>query len=257
MTNPVFLLVTFVFGTAKAVDILEGVMLRFRNLILFGTLVVAASASAQTYDIVSGFSTAANPSAPWKYGSVSSFTDSTFSSLGSSLNSGGFQGWATANGLSGLAVVKNTSGSPATIGTGSFVNNSVVLLPTAAMATLVFTAPTAGVYNLSGNFNFVATAAGSDGVSVGITSYSGTTPTTLLASTDLNSGSDKQTFNVTTGNLAAGSTIYFMASRGAAGNRTGDAVRLSGTLSAVPEPASMVGLGMGALALLRRRRNRK
>lgn len=218
-----------------------------------------ASAHAQSYNILSLFSTSSNPAGQFSYGSKTSFTTSSYSLLTHAINSGGFQGWGSSSDLTAPAIVKNTSGALASIGTGNYSNGTLVYLPAAAaMSAIRFTVPTAGAYTLSGSFTFVATASGGDGVNVGITAFTGTTPTVLAANTKIGPTTPTTSnFSLTTDTLAAGSVIDFIVSDGPA-NATGDSARITGTITkaAVPEPTTLCGVGLATLAFLRRRKKK-
>jgi len=230
-------------------------MRSLKVIISMGVVAAVVSAQAQTYNFQSNFATANNPSGQFGYMMKTSFTTKTFTLLSTGVDSGGFKGWGQTSALAGAAIVKNFSGGTASIGSGSFAANSVVLLPTGGGNSVIrFTTPSAGAYRLAGTFAFMPTAASSDGVNVDIHTFSGTAATAVLDSFLLApGGSTSKAFDITVSGLASGAFIDFSVSRGPA-NKTGDAVRLSGTVSAVPEPGTIAVFGIGLAALLRRRK---
>jgi len=229
-----------------------------KSFLILGVVAAGVSAHAQSYSFTGDFGASTNPKGQFSYGSKASFTTSTFTLFGSNIVSSGFKGWGQTTALAGAAVVKNTSGATATIGSGSFASNSVVFLPTGGANPVIrFTTPTAGAYRMNGTFTLVPTDAATDGVNVEIHEFNGATHPAILDSFLLApSGSVSKAFDFTVSGLAAGAFLDFSVSRGPA-NKTGDAVKLTGSVSAVPEPATIGAFGLGLAAFLRRLRIKK
>jgi hypothetical protein len=215
-------------------------------------------ASAEVYDLTTDFSTAVNP-APhaalsqngvWDYGRstgiTTGYTRNTIQSTVASV----FQGWAGPNGnltdpFVGKAIAANAFNVP---------NGSVVLLPGnvssggVTYADLRWIAPTGGgqITNIQGSFGVGDTGAVDVYVVVQGVQQFGVVGTSTAAN-----------FNISTVfNVTAGQTVDFLVGAGTSGP-SGDSTPLSGTITftPVPEPASMAILGIGAAALIRRRRS--
>src|SRR6478736_9710269 len=219
---------------------------------------VTSAASAASYDIAGSFAALPAATAPFSYGYS---------------NNGVFTAYdvATANcaGITGLAcdyasnynnntlpaVGINTTGSMISTGTVGIPTNMLFLHPVgensglASGDTIVrFTAPVTSVYKLSGLFTVLDV--NSSGVNVSIMGPSGNA---ILAAYGLGGawGTEKSFDNLV--NLSAGQTLDFVVNSN--GSYYNDSTGLSGTIAAVPEPASwamMVG-GFGVIGAAVRR----
>src|ERR1044072_3391075 len=221
----------------------ERCTMRFRStlcpVLLVGAACLSGLATAQTYDFTSAFSvTNGNPNGDWSYGYRTSLAGS-LNLYTSTVNVSTHQLWYTA-GLSGddaLSVFKNVSGAvingvqPGEAGLHSG--------PGGQYSVARFTAPVANVFTITGKFG--AGDIGTVDVYVqknGATIFSG-------------SGVIDQSFNLTE-SISVGDTIEFVV--GPAGGYEFDSTPLQATISSVPEPGTIAVIGVGAAALVRRRR---
>ena len=219
----------------------------------------AVTGHATVYDAVSGFALLPASAAPFSYGyriGAGAFTpyDSTTASCA------GIGGLAC-NYAAGFnnntlpAVGKNTTGSLIVNGSVRIPTDELFLHPVGlnsglpAGDTIVrFTAPTAGTYQVSGLFQLIDVSP--SGVAVSI--EGGTLPFAApLAGPYLTTAN----FSFSTV-LLAGGTLDFVVDP--AGSYFNDSTGLSATITSsdIPEPASMalLGLGLTAMAAVRRRR---
>lgn len=217
--------------------------------ILFALVALASSASAQTYDFAADFSRTTNPNGAWSYGWVTA-PGGAFNPYGSRTVNGGIESWNdTGEGRSeSLAVlwydVSNIHGIV-------MAPNEYALHPgpDGEWSVARFVAPVAGAFRIDALFDLVdADSPGSTDVDVWING------TPLGSSSLAGYGSSKA--YATTAQLSVGDTVEFVANYGTDRSFFSDSTRLRATLSPVPEPASLAALGLGALALLRRRKGR-
>lgn len=219
---------------------------------------LARSASAESADIVLGFSASNNPNGVWSYyytpsgGSATLFTQNA-NPVYYNNNTPPLDlllpGWSTNSAVPGFQyIVQNTTGStvyPYQSGYPSTVtvpNNTLWMDPENGSVSVVFTAPTAGTYAIDGDFLGIDSGENSHPVQIlddGTVVWSGTIssfgqddPFGLLES--LNTG-DTIAFDVLTG--SSGCT-YCNLSTG-----------LDGTVTLTPEPASILLFGTGLLAI--------
>ena len=120
---------------------------------------------------------------------------------------------------------------------------------TTVSATVRFTAPSVGVYDIAGSFSRQQTSTTPYAQRTRV-SYGGASPydTTLTGNGAVGS------FSFLGVALSAGQTVDFSTS--SLPDFNGGTIWLNATVTAkaVPEPTSMIALGVGALALVRRRR---
>jgi len=205
-----------------------------------------------TYDVVTGFSHTSNPNGVWTYQyNGTAFTDAQgFSNAGAGLP-GWYNGGTQPN---SLVILQNITGSAVVNSTVTDPNNTLYLDPESGSVAVLFTAPSAGTYAITGNFLGIDTVGNSHPVSIldnGTIVWSGTIATF---------GTD-DSFNFAD-TLKAGDTISFEVGTGSGGScsycflGTG----LNGTVTeasttATPEPGT-VGLtivGIGFLLVTRKR----
>lgn len=220
----------------------------FRGAILgLATLALAPFASAATYNMVTDFSDTANPNGVWSY-----FYNGTLFSLSQSspncLATSGTLCWYNGQGIpTAILVGQNNTGGTASSGTLSVPTGYAFMDPESQYAAILFTAPSAGTYTVSGNFLGADTGQNSHPVTIlanGGSVFSGTISSYL--------GSVPFSFSQA---LNAGGTLAFEVLTGSTGctycNLT-TAVRAtitSGTSAAVPEPGSLL-LCAAALGML-------
>ncbi len=232
-------------------------MKRFLCVICF-CAAAGIAARAASFSATSGFGPT-NPSGPWSYGTAGpgdlGNLDATFTAMPTfvaNCSSGG--GFSADCWVGGDAVVARPTG---TFGTGSvqYTAGYVNLHPASAlnMAVLAFVAPSAGLYDFSGEFRDHDTAGGS-----GVRFSAALGDGTLLSDTIAGAVFSPVAFNFSQ-SLAAGQRVYF--ALGAQGDFSFDSVGLNLAVrdqagAAVPEPGSLVLVPLGAAALwaLRRRR---
>lgn len=131
-------------------------------LVAAAALVCAATLQAATFDLVSSYSSASNPSGAWAFGTASSLdnlpVDFVLFSTNTN-NAGGFIGLNAWHGGSSYLpwVAYNAGPGDLTYGTVTQPANMLALHPGAGpeMAVVRFTAPEAGVYTISGWFELL------------------------------------------------------------------------------------------------------
>lgn len=230
----------------------------------------AVPAFAQTYDAALDFSPTVN-AGTWTYGSkpggLGAFTRFTDQNAGPALTGAGsggdLRGWngneapVPSLGPSYPFVLKNV-GTTTHVVSGNAGTPSGYTVPTGTLflhagpqgsATIRFTAPTAGRYAVAGSFLRIQTSPTTFSQRVRIDSASAN-----LYSTVLSGNGDSGAFALPTVTLAGGETLDFSVVSDPEFN--GGSMNLNATLaySPVPEPATILGLSLGGLALLRHRR---
>jgi len=221
-------------------------IMRLATVVAFGVATLGAggvgAANATVYDVVSGFSSASNPDGVWSYSYAGAlFTDNT------PFNASFPEIWWTGQGIPLSAyVTQNVSGSTITTGTITVPNNTLWLDPESwSNVAVTFTAPTAGTYNIAGDFLGIDTTGNLHGVEILSNSSVVFADTIVAGETD--------SFSLSA-SLAQGGTISFIVeSPGSFGCSycylsTGLQAQVS---SGVPEPATwaMMLLGFCGLGL--------
>jgi len=209
------------------------------------------------YNVVTDFSVASNPNGVWTYEhSGIAYTGAQgFPNL-----LPGVPAWWT--GLSvpnSLIIGQNVTGSSVTSSTITIPNNTLWMDPESGSVSVVFTAPLAGVYAISGDFRGIDTVGNShpvsifdNGVSVFSAAIAGFGADDSFSLSESLSAGDTISFTVGTGS-ASSSCSYCFLSTGLDGTIT-----LSSTPT--PEPGTLTLLGSGLLAVAgiwrRKRANR-
>ena len=221
-----------------------------RMFAVLALLVCARSLCAQTYNVVTGFSPTTNPSGVWTYdynGSAYSGSQAV-----SNLAGTGLSGWWTGEAVpNSLIILQNNTGSTVSYLTISDPTNTLWMDPENGNVAVVFTAPSAGTYAITGNFLGIDVDENSPLVEVldnGTVVWSGT----------LSSYNQNDLFNLSE-TLAAGGTITFEVATGTSGSCTycNLGTALDATISDTPEPSTFILFGSGLLGLiplLRRKR---
>jgi hypothetical protein len=232
----------------------------FRDSIFVSCLVLSLASSgrllAQSYNDVSDFSIASNPSGTWSYGTSSAVTGGSFTAFDESEILTNYSGAATAWSNGGTypdaaAIVHNETSSTITdTGFTDYVPTDTLQLDGEDLvATLRWTAPETAVYDLSSLFERVDTSA--EPVDVYVIE-NGTT--SIFSATDITGNGTEQTFSSTDLALTAGTTLDFdVLGEQASYDSTG----VAATITVVPEPATyaMMFVGFAVLAWrLRRKR---
>jgi hypothetical protein len=221
----------------------------------------ASAASATSYDIAGSFAALPATTAPFSYGYSNGGVFTAYDVATS--NCAGINGLAcdyssTYNNNTLPAVGINTTGANIASGTVVIPTNMLFLHPVgdnsglAAGDTIVrFTAPTSSLYKLSGLFSVLDVS--TSGVNVSIIGPSGNA---ILAAYGLGGAWGTSKSFDSSVSLSAGQTLDFVVNSN--GSYYNDSTGLSGTIAAVPEPASwamMVG-GFGVVGAAVRRRQR-
>lgn len=203
----------------------------------------ATQAHALSADFASDFSiTNSNPNGAWTYGYTTSL-GGTLNNFTTTLASSGQEIWYMP-GLSGDAtpsVFKNVSG-----GTVNWVPSGAAGLhsgPGGQLAVARYTSSEAGEVTISGEFG--SGDIGGVGIFILVDNVQAFGITNASATEAFD-------FDVT---LGVGSTVDFVVSNGD-GSYAFDSTPLSATIETVPEPATMLALGLGAVALVRKRRSK-
>jgi hypothetical protein len=240
-------------------------MLKLSMTNLLTVIVMCAAnshASAQIYSAANDFSLASNPNGVWRYGTTGTTLTgplTTFATTASAIAGiPNWDGWMGTQPMFGNNYPFDAKYSGATPGTA----NDIVLLPgmltqhpapDGAYSVIRFTAPTTGIYLLSAVFEgreFQGQGPGTHAdvhiLRNGVALFNG-------AVNGFGPSSD-QIF-ATSLNLNASDLLDFSVGFGSDGTFLGDTVALEATFTTVPEPNSIILLGIPAVLLgLRRRR---
>jgi len=206
-----------------------------------------------TYNVVTGFSYTSNPNGVWTYEyDGTAFTDAQ----GHSNVTVGLPGWWNGGTQpNSRAIVQNVTGSAVVNSTVTDPNNTLYLDPQGGSVSVLFTAPAASTYTITGNFLGIDMVGNSHPVTIlddGTVVWSGTIATY---------GQD-DSFNFME-TLKAGDTISFDVGTGTGGTCTycflgtglnGTVTEKSSTTS-TPEPATLALtlVGIGFVLVLRKR----
>jgi hypothetical protein len=236
--------------------------MRFATLFAATALVAAAGSSAAGAATVYNFADFQNP--VFKYGfGVTGFTFTPFSTIHAD-NCRGVSGFACATSPSSFdfpVIGVNTTAAPLSFETVLLPTNTLLFHPDngGTDAVLAFTAPTAGDYEFAGTFSRLDTVpTGGNGVitiEAATGNYGGgLSPIFTQAIPNGAYGSGFTFKNRLT--LNAGQSVFFGVNNN--GEYTFDSTGLTGTITAVPEPATwamMIG-GFGLVGAAMRRRQR-
>jgi len=207
------------------------------------------------FNVVTGFSYTSNPNGVWTYElSGAPYTDSQgFSNV----NGLGLPGWWNGKGEpDSMAILQNVTGSTFIFSTDQDPTGTLLLDPESGNNSVVFTAPSAGTYTITGNFLGIDTSQNSHPVEI-------LDNATVVWSETISSFKQDDSFNLNE-TLSAGDTISFYVGTGSAGCSYCDlGTGLDGTITlnttATPEPDTLAlfGSGLLVLAAAARRRLRK
>jgi hypothetical protein len=203
-------------------------------------------------DVVTGFSSTTNPNGVWTYeydGTAFSSSQAVTNFVGSGL-SGWYDGEAEPN---AIYILQNVTGSNASAETIVDPTGTLWMDPEGGNVSVMFTAPAAGTYTITGDFLGIDTGENSHPVDIldnGTGVFSGT----------ISSYGQDDPFSFPE-TLSAGDTITFYVGTGSTGCAYCNlSTGLDGTItesSVTPEPSSLTLFGSGLLALaylLRRKR---
>jgi len=226
--------------------------MKISSLISLGLFAVVA-ASSNAASLMSDFSAVNNPNGDWSYGFKTSGVNDTFNIF--TVNGTDVQSQYTAefwrntntDGVPGLykIVSGNTFGvnGGVGIGLGDLALHGGRL---GEIATARWTAPATGLYDISGFFK----SGDSTSQFGNVDAYVYQNSAQLFSS--LNTGVD-EAFSLSSVSVTMGDTIDIMVGTGK-DEFFYDSTPVELSITAVPEPASMIALGLGAAALLRRKR---
>jgi hypothetical protein len=236
---------------------------RVLSVALWMGAVMVPATQASTFNIVSGFSGSANPNGVWSYyynlGSLTAYSATTQSVA--NFQGSGVAGWDDGSGEPDFTDIGvNNTGSNLTVcGTCSIPSGYIFTDPESLGTEILFTAPSAGSYTISGNFIGADTGQNSHPVEI-------LDDGTVVFSSTISSYGGTESFDFSE-SLKAGDTIAFDVLTGSAGCSycnltTGIQGTITGTpiTTATPEPNSLfVCFGAAALSLIfdRKRRSQR
>jgi len=205
-----------------------------------GAFALALGAHGQTWDLKGDWAPTNNPNGQWSYGAVNGgvFTPLAWTGVSYGVNANG-----------NVFIYQNNTGSLAY----GVQPGDITLEADWGNAAAQWTAPTAGRYSFTiAMGGTLQTAGGGYGNNFAQDSVVTVNGVGVGANSSIDNGSINMKSWSFAENLGAGSTVdAFVINPGFA---NGGNVDTNFTVNAVPEPAPFAALGIGALALLRRRR---
>ena len=236
-----------------------------KMLVLVSVLLLSSAAMAETWDLVDDFSSTTNPSGAWSYGYIDGgvYTNLPEFIAGTEPTGNNFAAWRNSGGDwdSKGNIQKILDGNPFELYTSYRYPGEMACGPssTGLQTTVRWTCPTDGVYPVSLEWVGLSTKAG--GTTVGCTfavngSVEFSEQLAGFIGRDINNYEDRhgawqQTYSgVLT--LSAGDVLDMIIDRGADQDGGADCTGMNFTVT--PEPFTMALLGLGGMALLRRRR---
>ena len=218
------------------------------------TLASVERAEAGTiYDAVNDFSITSNPNGVWSYGSLSSLAGGNFAYFTSSGNNNhGLDAWVHGASVPNFeSIAKNVTNADVVSNQGHVPPNLLNLDGESGIADVRWTAPTTGVYNISGLFQRL------DYTNTPVSVRVLLNGTALFSADNFATYNGQEVFNFSNLTLAAGSVLDFAEG---APQYNNDSTGLSVTISStVPEPSALALCFIGgtislAVAKVRRKR---
>lgn len=212
------------------------------------TLVTVSAFAASSFgsDAAADFSLASNPNGVWTYGWSTTLGGPVTLDLTTATSGSIIQWRGDLAGDGNPSLFKNTSGSTVVSGTVTLAPFQLLMHPGPGgeFSVLRYTATAAGLYSV--NAGFIGQDSTTTDVHVllnGVSFYDNTV--TGFGNSNAYAG---------TQSLLVGDTLDVFVGYGSNGSFYNDSTGVDFRVSAVPEPASLLALGLGAVALLRRRR---
>lgn len=220
-------------------------MAHLRLSLVLSAIAVSAFSSAQTFNLTNDFSiTNGNPNGVWTYGSVAG---TTFTPLTSTGNFALGPYWTNAQ---SITVWRNSS---ANLAYGIEAGQISLDADNGGVAAR-FTAPYEGTFDVLLQMGGTTANAGGGYGNVGVAQTGLRLDGVENAGFTYDAGTNVRTWSLTSLQLDAGDTVEAYVNFVGAGGNLQTKFNVVG--SPVPEPATMAALGLGALALLRRRARR-